>query len=142
MLHGGTVRTMDRARPEAAAVVVRGGRIAALLDDPDDAPAGARRIDLEGGCVLPGFSDAHVHFPGWALARRELRLQGARSLAEAVALVARAAAGAPPGTWVRGRGWRVGAVAGRRRAHAARRSTRSPAACPSRCARTTGTRCG
>ena len=61
---------------------------------------------MEGGCVLPGFSDAHVHFPSWALARRELRLQAARSLGEAVALVERAAADAPPGTWVRGRGWR------------------------------------
>jgi predicted amidohydrolase YtcJ len=107
LLHGGTVRTMDPARPVAAAVVVRDGRVAALLDDPGDAPAGARRIDVEGGCVLPGFSDAHVHFPGWALARRELRLQEARSLAEAVALVERAAADAPPGIWVRGRGWRA-----------------------------------
>ena len=106
VLHGGTVRTLDAARPAAAAVVVRGERIEAVLDDPRDAPAGALRVDLEGGCVLPGFTDAHVHFPAWALARRELQLQDAGSLAEAVRRVARAAAEAPPGTWLRGRGWR------------------------------------
>jgi predicted amidohydrolase YtcJ len=106
VLHGGTVRTLDPARAAAAALVVAGERIAAVLDDDADAPAGAARLDLAGGCVLPGFTDAHVHFPSWALARRELRLFDARSLAEAVALVAGAVADAPPGGWLRGRGWR------------------------------------
>ena len=106
VLHGGTVRTLDAARPTAAAVVVRGDRIAAVLDDARDAPAAASRVDLQGGCLLPGFTDAHVHFPAWALARRELQLQDAASLAEAVDRIARAAAGTPPGTWLRGRGWR------------------------------------
>ena len=103
VLHGGTVRTMDPARPVAAALVVAGGRIAAVLDDPADAPRGAERVDVDGGCVLPGFTDSHVHFPSWALARRELDLLGARSLAEAVAQVA---AAVPRGGWIRGRGWR------------------------------------
>ena len=94
---------MDPARPAAAALVVDGDRIAAVLDDPADAPRGAERVDLDGGCVLPGFTDAHVHFPSWALARRELDLLGARSLAEAVA---RVAAAVPRGGWIRGRGWR------------------------------------
>ena len=47
VLHGGTVRTLDAARPTAAAVVVRGERIEAVLDDPRDAPAGALRVDLD-----------------------------------------------------------------------------------------------
>jgi predicted amidohydrolase YtcJ len=106
VLRGGTVRTLDPAHPTAAALVVRGDRIAAVLDRDDDAPAGALVVDLGGACVLPGFTDAHVHFPSWALARRELHLLGARSLAEAVDRVARAAADAPHGTWLRGRGWR------------------------------------
>jgi predicted amidohydrolase YtcJ len=75
-----------------------------VLDDPIDAPAGARRVDVGGGCVLPGFVDSHVHFPSWALARRELRLFGCRSLDEALARVA--AAEVAPGGWLRGRGWR------------------------------------
>jgi predicted amidohydrolase YtcJ len=106
VLVGGSVRTLDPARPVAAALVLDGARIAAVLDDPADAPAGARRIDLAGGCAVPGLVDAHVHFPSWALARRELRLFGCRSLDEALERVRRAAAGVPRGGWLRGRGWR------------------------------------
>jgi predicted amidohydrolase YtcJ len=81
---------------------VEGDRIAAVLDDPGDAPAGAERVDLGGGCVLPGFSDAHVHFPTWALTRRELELHGAGTLDEALA---RVAAHVPATEWLRGFGW-------------------------------------
>ena len=104
VLLGGSVRTLDPERPLAAAVVIEGSKIAAVLDDPADAPAGARRVDLGGGCVAPGLVDAHVHFPSWALARRELRLFGCASLAEALDRVA--AAAPAPGGWLRGRGWR------------------------------------
>ena len=58
VLHGGVVRTMDPARPLARSIVIEGETIAALDADP----AGAEQIDLDGGCVLPGFTDAHVHF--------------------------------------------------------------------------------
>jgi hypothetical protein len=104
VLVGGSVRTLDPERPLGAALVLADDRIAAVLDDAADAPAGARRVDLAGGCVLPGFVDAHVHFPSWALARRELRLFDCRSLDEALERVR--AATVPPGGWLRGRGWR------------------------------------
>lgn len=96
-----SVRTPDHL---AGAVLVRGERIAAVLRDPADAPRGAEREELD-GCLLPGFTDAHVHFPSWALARVELRLFGVRSAGEAVAAVAAALDGARGG-WLRGRGWR------------------------------------
>jgi predicted amidohydrolase YtcJ len=102
----GSVRTLDPDRPRGAALVLTGERIVAVLDDPADAPAGARRVDLAGGCVVPGLVDAHVHFPSWALARRELRLFGCRSLAEALERVRDAARSMPSGGWLRGRGWR------------------------------------
>src|SRR5215218_9001342 len=106
VLLGGTVRTLDPEQPHAAALVLSGDRIAAVVDDPADAPAGARRVDLAGACVVPGLVDAHVHFPSWALARRELRLFGCRSLAEALERVREAAGSVPCGGWLRGRGWR------------------------------------
>jgi predicted amidohydrolase YtcJ len=55
---GGTVRTMDSSRPTARSLVVEGERIVAL----DEKPVRARRVDLAGGCLLPGFTDSHVHF--------------------------------------------------------------------------------
>ena len=99
VLHGGVVRTMDPARPLARSIVIDGDTIAAL----DAEPAGAERIDLDGGCVLPGFTDAHVHFPTWAVTRRELQLHGSGD--EILARVAAAVPEVPPGRWLRGFGW-------------------------------------
>ncbi len=55
----GTTLTMDARRPEAEAVGVREGRIAAL-GDLRTARA-ANEIDCRGLHVLPGLIDAHVH---------------------------------------------------------------------------------
>ncbi len=68
----------------------------------------ARRIDLGGRCVLPGFADAHVHFPTWSLGLHQARLEGARSRDEALGRVEAALARVPPGGWLRGLGWREG----------------------------------
>jgi predicted amidohydrolase YtcJ len=99
VFHGGTIRTMDPARPLARSLVVEGDRIAAL----DSEPAGVERIDLDGGCLLPGFTDSHVHFPTWAITRRELQLHGTRD--DILARVAEAAPAVAPGRWLRGFGW-------------------------------------
>jgi predicted amidohydrolase YtcJ len=99
---------MDPSLPVARALAIAGDRIAGGVGTHERALASPERVDLGGRCVLPGFTDSHVHFPGWAVARREVRLEGVRSLEEAVAVVARAAGGAPPDRWLRGRGWRDG----------------------------------
>jgi predicted amidohydrolase YtcJ len=74
----------------------------------ETAVASPERVDLGGRCVLPGFTDSHVHFPTWALAQRQVRLEGARTLDEALARVREAAASVPEGRWLRGLGWRSG----------------------------------
>jgi len=84
----------------AERLAVTDGRIAAT-PAPD-----ATRVDLQGRCVLPGLNDAHVHFPTWSLAQRQVRLEGVASLDEAVGRVADGLAGAPRGAWLRGIGWR------------------------------------
>jgi predicted amidohydrolase YtcJ len=99
VFRGGTVRTMDPARPLARTLVIEGERIVAL----DEEPAGAQVIELGGGCVLPGFTDSHVHFPTWAITRRELQLHGSRD--DVLARVAEAAPAVPDGRWLRGFGW-------------------------------------
>jgi predicted amidohydrolase YtcJ len=95
-LRGGAVRTLDPARPLARSLTVGGGRIAAL-DGEEGEP-----LELRGRCVVPGFTDSHVHFPTWALARRQLDLSGARSVADVADLVAPVPSG---DGWVRGHGW-------------------------------------
>lgn len=62
VIHAG--RLLDRpGRPPRgpATIIVRAGRIAAVLDGLAPAPAGARLIDLSDRFVLPGLIDSHVH---------------------------------------------------------------------------------
>jgi imidazolonepropionase-like amidohydrolase len=47
-----------------ASVVVEDGTIARVGDASDPAPAGARRIDLDGRTLMPGLIDAHAHVYG------------------------------------------------------------------------------
>ena len=108
ILQNGVVRTMEPSLPVARALAIAGEWVAGGVGTHETALPGPDRVDLGGRCVLPGFSDAHVHFPTWSVARREVRLEGARSLEEAVARVAAVAPSVPEGRWLRGFGWRSG----------------------------------
>ena len=108
ILENGVVRTLDPSLPRAAALAIAGERIAGGVGTHETALASPERVDLGGRCVLPGFTDSHVHFPTWALAQRQVRLEGTRSLDEALARVASAVGELPSGGWLRGLGWRSG----------------------------------
>ena len=108
ILENGVVRTMEPALPVARALAIAGERIAGAVGTHETALASPERVDLGGRCVLPGFNDAHVHFPTWSLAQRQVRLEGSRSLEEALARVAAAVPSVPEGRWLRGTGWRSG----------------------------------
>src|SRR5919201_3832699 len=99
---------LDRALPRARALAIAGERIAGGVGTHETALPSPETIDLGGRCVLPGFTDAHVHFPSWSLAQREVRLEGTASLEEALTRVREAVSSAPPGRWLRGLGWRSG----------------------------------
>ncbi len=108
ILENGVVRTLDPSLPTARAVAIAGDRIAGGVGTHETALAPPDVVDLGGRCVLPGFTDAHVHFVGWSLAQREVRLEGTRSLGEALERVREAVGSVPRGGWLRGRGWRSG----------------------------------
>jgi predicted amidohydrolase YtcJ len=99
---------MEPTLPVARALAIAGDRIAGGIATHETALASPDRVDLGGRCVLPGFNDSHVHFPTWALAQRQVRLEGATSLDEALQRVAAATREVPPGSWLRGMGWRAG----------------------------------
>jgi predicted amidohydrolase YtcJ len=108
ILENGVVRTMEPTLPVARALAIAGDRIAGGVGTHETALASPDRVDLGGRCVLPGFNDSHVHFPTWALAQRQIRLEGTASLDEALQRVAAATRGVPAGRWLRGMGWRTG----------------------------------
>ena len=103
ILENGVIRTLDPSLPTARALAIAGERIAGGVGVHETALATPEVVDLGGRCVLPGFTDSHVHFPTWATAQREVRLDGCRSLAEALDRIASAGA---HGGWLRGSGWR------------------------------------
>jgi predicted amidohydrolase YtcJ len=108
ILENGTIRTLEPSLPVASALAIAGGRIAGSVGTHETALASPDVVDLGGRCVVPGFTDAHVHFPTWALALRELRLGDTRTIEEALDRVREALPGVRAGGWLRGRGWRSG----------------------------------
>jgi predicted amidohydrolase YtcJ len=106
ILENGTVRTMDPSLPTARALAIAGDRIAGGVGTHETALASPDVVDLGGRCVVPGFSDSHVHFPSWAVGRRQVRLQDAGSLGEALERVRAGLADLRSERWVRGQGWR------------------------------------
>jgi hypothetical protein len=108
VLHGGTVLTLDPARPEARAVAVRGGVIVAVGSDEEIlalASEATRRIDLRGRMVLPGLTDAHGHIRSLGEQIDSLDLRGAGSVDEVARRARERALTLPPGAWVTGGGW-------------------------------------
>ena len=75
----GRVLTMDEDHPAAEAIAVRDGRIVAVGDGKAIAalkgPA-TRVIDAQGGSVVPGFIEAHMHLFSGAAELAHLQLAG------------------------------------------------------------------
>ncbi len=103
ILENGVVRTMDPSLPLARGLGIAGDRIAGGVGTHEWALPTPDVVDLGRRCVVPGFTDSHVHFPSWALAQHDVQLEGVASLAEALE---RVQAHPRRGSWIRGTGWR------------------------------------
>src|SRR5467141_1089638 len=105
ILHRGLMTTLDRSKPTASAVAIKARVFVAVgsvheimqLSGPS-----TRVIDLKGRRVLPGLIDNHLHIiRGGLNFNLELRWDGVRSLADAMAMLKRQVAVTPPPQWVR-----------------------------------------
>lgn len=119
LFHRGTIRTLDPSQPIAEALAVDGDRIVALGTEDDVrrfAGQEAAAFDLEGGCLCPGFIDAHHHLSIAALFSIAARLDApnAGTIAELQAQLAAHAARTPRGAWVLGYGYDEEALRERR----------------------------
>jgi predicted amidohydrolase YtcJ len=104
ILDNGVVRTLDASLPTAGALAIAGPIVAGGVGTHEWMLPTPERVDLAGRCVIPAFTDSHVHFPTWSLARHDVHLESASSVPSALALVE-----AHPrrgGSWLRGTGWR------------------------------------
>jgi predicted amidohydrolase YtcJ len=105
LLFNGRVTTLDRGGPEAQAIAIEGGRIAAVGGSQElmeRFPGAARRIDLEGRRAIPGINDSHMHvIRGGLNYNLELRWDGVPTLADAMAMLKEQVARTPAPQWVR-----------------------------------------
>lgn len=105
IFHRGRFTTLDRSNPVASAVAIKDGVFTAVGRDSDVmklAGPSTRIIDLKGRRVLPGLIDNHLHIiRGGLNFNMELRWDGVRSLADAMAMLKKQVAITPPPQWVR-----------------------------------------
>ncbi|AUC97881.1 amidohydrolase [Bradyrhizobium sp. SK17] len=105
ILHRGLFTTLDRGNPAASAVAIKDGVFIAVGQDHDVmklAGPATKVIDLRGRRTLPGLIDNHLHIiRGGLNFNMELRWDGVRSLADAMAMLRKQVAITPPPQWVR-----------------------------------------
>lgn len=107
VLHSAQILTMDDRLPNANAVWLARGTIQAVGTDREVlalAPADAKRIDLAGRTVVPGFNDNHTHaFAAGRLFEKPVLFR--KSCEEIEAIVAAEAQRLPEGEWIEGAHW-------------------------------------
>jgi predicted amidohydrolase YtcJ len=103
ILENGVVRTLEPSLPAARALAVAGALVAGGVGTHETALPTPEIVDLGRRCVLPGFTDSHVHFPTWSLSRRDVKLGGVSGIADALE---RVHSQPRHGSWIRGYGWR------------------------------------
>ena len=82
------------------------GKVKQLLDRRDKRPRDVDfQFDGKGQTLIPGFFDAHGHVMDMGFGALTLDLSGTRSLAEALAAIAKYAADNPNRQWIMGSGW-------------------------------------
>jgi predicted amidohydrolase YtcJ len=105
ILVNGKVATLDKGRPFAEAVSIKGGRfsrVGSAKEVMTDKETATRIVDLKGHTVIPGLNDSHTHpIRGGLNYNLELRWDGVPSLSDAMALLKDRASKTPPPQWVR-----------------------------------------
>lgn len=107
ILVNGKVWTVDKPRPLAQAVAVKGGRILAVGSNDEIRRlkgAGTRELDLKGRLALPGFIDNHTHFSSGGFQLQNVDLRDAESQTEFAERI-RARAAKYPKRWITGGDW-------------------------------------
>jgi len=109
----GEVLTMDASNRIVEAVSVKDGVIEAVGSDEEITRLVTGKTivtDLDGRTLMPGFIDAHGHFPGSALSRINADLNSPpigklNTMAEVLSALEAQAAKTPAGDWVVGMGY-------------------------------------
>ncbi len=105
ILYNGNIWTVNAHQPRARAAAISGRRFLAVGSDQEVlalAAGGARKMDIGGNTVVPGFIDAHTHPAHAGLGHLRKVDCDLRSIAEILSALRQRAAQTPPGKWVLG----------------------------------------
>jgi len=107
ILYNANVLTLNRRKPRAELVVVKGDRIVWVGKNDGLGLFKGKRIDCEGKTLMPGFNDAHIHLMSYASNLLSLDCSSASvaSVSDIQALIKQQAARTPQGTWIKGVGY-------------------------------------
>lgn len=105
ILTNGQFHTVDREKPLAEAVAIRGGTFLAVGSQAEvmqHCADSTKVVDLQGQTVIPGLNDSHLHLiRGGLNYNLELRWECVPSLADALRMLKEQAQRTPSPQWVR-----------------------------------------
>lgn len=108
ILYNGNIITLDDQNPRVSALGIKFGRIVIAGND-DDVLALASdqtiRENLEGHTVIPGLTDAHLHWSWTAIALQEVDIFEVPSKQLAIERVTERIENVNRGDWITGQGW-------------------------------------
>ena len=108
VLFNGNIVTLDDRRPRASAMAIGYGRIVALGEDEQIqrlSNAATETLNLDGRTILPGLTDAHLHWEAQSRALESVDVFEAPSKELALERVAARARMTAAGEWITGQGW-------------------------------------
>lgn len=108
ILTNARILTLNPAQPHATALAIGGGRILAVGNDDTIralARPGTTVEHMEGRPIIPGLTDAHIHWEGVAHSLADVDVFEVPSKSEALRRVAERVQRTPPGEWIVGQGW-------------------------------------
>jgi predicted amidohydrolase YtcJ len=114
VVHNGSVFDGTVRREDVSAIAIEDGIIVAVGNETliQDAPSGASLINANGGLIMPGFIDAHVHPVEGGLDRLRCDLTEADTREEYLSHISRFAKSHRDAEWILGGGWKMAAFPG------------------------------
>jgi len=110
LLINGNIHTLSAELPHATCLALMGERIVAVGGPEVRSLASAKTQidDLKGATVIPGLTDAHIHWEWTSLSLKRVSLFDLTSKKASVEAVRERVARHQPGEWITGQGWSQG----------------------------------
>jgi hypothetical protein len=108
ILYNAKVYTLNRKKPEAQAIGVKGNKIVKVGSNVEVLKLKTFKtnaIDLKGKTVLPGFVDCHIHMRSYAKTLEQIELRDVVSIKQLQRRLRKVATARPSSTWITARGF-------------------------------------